>query len=38
MNLGKALQFGFGRSLPVILQAEAAECGMACDDSRPPQS
>ena len=24
------LQFGFGRKLPVILQAEAAECGMAC--------
>lgn len=24
------LQFGFGRRLPVILQAEAAECGMAC--------
>lgn len=25
-----ALQLGFGRRLPVILQAEAAECGMAC--------
>jgi ATP-binding cassette subfamily B protein RaxB len=24
------LHFGFGRPLPVILQAEAAECGMAC--------
>ena len=24
------LQFGFGRRLPVVLQAEAAECGMAC--------
>jgi ATP-binding cassette, subfamily B, bacterial CvaB/MchF/RaxB len=24
------LQFGFGRRLPIILQAEAAECGMAC--------
>jgi ATP-binding cassette, subfamily B, bacterial CvaB/MchF/RaxB len=30
MNLGRALQFGFGRRLPVILQAEAAECGVAC--------
>jgi ATP-binding cassette subfamily B protein RaxB len=30
MNLARALQFGFGRNLPVILQAEAAECGMAC--------
>jgi ATP-binding cassette subfamily B protein RaxB len=24
------LQFGFGRRLPVILQTEAAECGLAC--------
>jgi ATP-binding cassette subfamily B protein RaxB len=24
------LRFGFGRQLPVILQAEAAECGLAC--------
>lgn len=24
------LQFGFGRSVPVILQSEAAECGLAC--------
>lgn len=24
------LSFGFGRSLPMILQAEAAECGLAC--------
>nr|WP_210280046.1 peptidase domain-containing ABC transporter [Methylorubrum thiocyanatum] len=24
------LQFGFRRRLPVVLQAEAAECGMAC--------
>jgi ATP-binding cassette subfamily B protein RaxB len=25
-----ALQFGFRRRLPVVLQAEAAECGLAC--------
>jgi ATP-binding cassette subfamily B protein RaxB len=30
MRLGQALTFGFGRRLPVVLQAEAAECGMAC--------
>jgi len=30
MRLVDALQFGFGRRLPVVLQAEAAECGMAC--------
>lgn len=24
------LQFGFGRKVPVILQSEAAECGLAC--------
>lgn len=30
MNLRDVLQFGFGRRLPVVLQAEAAECGMAC--------
>jgi ATP-binding cassette subfamily B protein RaxB len=30
MRLVEALQFGFGRRLPVVLQAEAAECGMAC--------
>src|SRR5258706_12251628 len=24
------LQFGFGRRLPLILQTEAAECGVAC--------
>src|SRR5690625_870992 len=24
------LSFGFGRRLPMILQAEAAECGLAC--------
>lgn len=29
-TLFSALQLGFGRRLPVILQAEAAECGMAC--------
>jgi len=30
MNILHALQFGFGRRLPIIRQAEAAECGMAC--------
>jgi ATP-binding cassette subfamily B protein RaxB len=30
MALGEALKFGFGRRMPVVLQAEAAECGMAC--------
>ncbi|MHB1615741.1 MAG: cysteine peptidase family C39 domain-containing protein, partial [Metallibacterium sp.] len=25
-----ALHFGWGRRLPVILQSEAAECGLAC--------
>jgi ATP-binding cassette, subfamily B, bacterial CvaB/MchF/RaxB len=30
VNLGRALLFGFGRRLPVIRQAEAAECGIAC--------
>ncbi|GBQ87756.1 bacteriocin/lantibiotic exporter permease [Acetobacter nitrogenifigens DSM 23921 = NBRC 105050] len=25
-----SLQFGFGKSTPVILQVEAAECGLAC--------
>jgi ATP-binding cassette subfamily B protein RaxB len=30
MSFERTLQFGFGRSLPVMLQAEAAECGMAC--------
>jgi ATP-binding cassette subfamily B protein RaxB len=30
MNVRRALQFGFARRLPVILQAEAAECGIAC--------
>lgn len=29
MALG-SLQFGFRRRLPVVLQAEASECGMAC--------
>lgn len=28
--LRERLQFGFGRSLPMVLQAEAAECGIAC--------
>lgn len=30
MPLGETLKFGFGRRMPVVLQAEAAECGMAC--------
>lgn len=30
MSLLDQVQFGFGRRLPVVLQAEAAECGMAC--------
>lgn len=30
MRFGGALKFGFGRRMPVVLQAEAAECGMAC--------
>lgn len=30
MTFRGVLQFGFVRSLPVILQAEAAECGIAC--------
>ena len=30
MSLIADLKFGFGRRLPVLLQAEAAECGMAC--------
>lgn len=30
MAFRDTLQFGFGRRLPVVLQAEAAECGMAC--------
>lgn len=30
MSLLSDLQFGFRRRLPVVLQAEAAECGMAC--------
>jgi ATP-binding cassette subfamily B protein RaxB len=30
MNLLNKLSFGFGRKLPVILQNEAAECGLAC--------
>jgi ATP-binding cassette, subfamily B, bacterial CvaB/MchF/RaxB len=29
MNLG-GLQFGFSRPLPIVLQAEVAECGLAC--------
>jgi ATP-binding cassette subfamily B protein RaxB len=30
LNLLTDLHFGFGRRVPVLLQAEAAECGMAC--------
>ena len=30
MNAADRLQFGWGRRLPVVLQAEAAECGLAC--------
>jgi ATP-binding cassette subfamily B protein RaxB len=30
VSLLSDLQFGFRRRLPVVLQAEAAECGMAC--------
>ncbi|CAO4176086.1 peptidase domain-containing ABC transporter [Methylorubrum populi] len=30
MSVLSDLQFGFRRRLPVLLQAEAAECGMAC--------
>ncbi len=30
MSLIGDLKFGFGRRLPVLLQAEAAECGVAC--------
>lgn len=29
-DLFAGLQFGFGRSLPMLLQTEAAECGLAC--------
>jgi ATP-binding cassette subfamily B protein RaxB len=30
MSFANALQFGFARRLPVVLQAEVAECGIAC--------
>ncbi|MCD5972993.1 peptidase domain-containing ABC transporter [Pseudomonas quasicaspiana] len=30
MNLKNAFTFGVGRKLPVVLQAEATECGLAC--------
>ena len=30
MNATEGLQFGWGRRLPVVLQTEAAECGLAC--------
>jgi ATP-binding cassette, subfamily B, bacterial CvaB/MchF/RaxB len=30
MNAHEQLNFGWGRRLPVVLQTEAAECGLAC--------
>src|SRR5438132_242929 len=30
MQLSAALRLGFGRRLPMVLQTEAAECGLAC--------
>ena len=30
MRLFNRLQFGFGDRTPVVLQTEAAECGLAC--------
>lgn len=30
MKLDQTLAFGFGRRLPLVLQNEAAECGLAC--------
>ncbi|MDW4499225.1 cysteine peptidase family C39 domain-containing protein [Sulfitobacter sp. D35] len=30
MKSVERLQFGWGRKLPVILQSEASECGLAC--------
>ncbi len=30
MRLASALHLGFGRRLPMVLQTEAAECGLAC--------
>jgi len=30
MNFLSKLSFGFGRKLPVVLQTEATECGLAC--------
>lgn len=30
MKLLEAIQFGWGRRLPVMLQTQAAECGLAC--------
>jgi ATP-binding cassette subfamily B protein RaxB len=30
MSIARSLQFGLTRQLPLILQAEAAECGIAC--------
>ena len=30
MNAADRLQFGWGRRLPMVLQTEAAECGLAC--------
>lgn len=30
MSFLNQLSFGFGRKLPIILQTEASECGLAC--------
>ena len=30
MSATEGLSFGWGRRLPVVLQTEAAECGLAC--------
>ena len=30
MNILDDLNLGFGRKLPLVLQTEAAECGLAC--------
>jgi ATP-binding cassette subfamily B protein RaxB len=30
MSIAARLRFGFWRKLPVLLQTEAAECGIAC--------
>ena len=30
MNYLERISFGFGKKLPVVLQTEVAECGLAC--------